>query len=225
MRPAWIRDDGRNALANQNLDRVRACFQKPGAVAFGWHYFYGAGAGRSDLIFGSAEDLINLIEQARPGDHFTLFDLDRVALLAIKHLGEPTSQGLISLAAADRLELARAGTESQWKAVILLQRACGTDGHLARCSIVEREPEDLVDNWEEAKGYDARVTWPRDGMFLPLTRWFGEFLAFDEADLDRNIETGLAVATVTSTELNRTYALIDAKRPDDQGLVPISGAY
>jgi hypothetical protein len=202
MRPDWIRDDGRNALANQNLERVRACFQKPGAVAFGWHYLYGAGAGRSDLIFGSAEDLINLIEQARPGDHFTLFDLDRVALLAIKHLGEPTSQALISLAPADRLELAQAGMKSQWKAVILLQRACGTDGHLARCSIVEREPEDLVDNWEQAKNYDL-----------------------DEADLDRNVETGRTIETVTRTDLNRTHALIDAKRPDDKGLIPISGAY
>lgn len=180
---------------------------------------------RSDLVFGSAEDLINLIEQAQPGDQFTLFDLDRVAPLAIKHLGESTHQALISLAAADRLELAQVGMKAQWKAVILLQRACGIDGRLTRCSIVERGPEDLVDNWEEAKNYDARSTWPRDGMFLPFTRWFGELLAFDEADLDRNVETGRTIETVTSTELDRTYALIDAKRPDEQGLVTISGAY
>ena len=54
-------------------------------------------------------------------------------------------------------------------------------------------------------------------MFLPLTRWFGELLAFDEADLDRNVETGRTIETVTSKDLNRTHALIYAKRPDDQG--------
>jgi hypothetical protein len=91
--------------------------------------------------------------------------------------------------------------------------------------MMEREPDDLLDNWDEAKAYDAHSTWPRDGMFLPITRWFGELVAFDEADLDRNAETGRTIETVSSLNLIRTHALLDAKRPDDQGLVPISGAY
>jgi hypothetical protein len=62
-------------------------------------------------------------------------------------------------------------------------------------------------------------------MFLSIPRWVGELLVFDEADLDRNLETGQTVETVSNTDLTRTFALVDAKRPDDQGLVPISGAY
>ena len=64
-RADWVRDDSKNALSGVNLAGIRKFVQTAGAVVFGWHYFYYAGRARSDVIFGSADELINLVEQAR----------------------------------------------------------------------------------------------------------------------------------------------------------------
>ncbi len=40
----------------------------------------------------------------------------------------------------------------------------------------------------------------------------------------RCLDMGQTVETVSNTDLTRTFALVDAKRPDDKGLVRISGA-
>jgi hypothetical protein len=224
-RADWVRDDSKNALSGVNLAGIRKCFQTAGAVVFGWHYFYYAGRARSDVIFGSADELINLVEQARPGDHFSLYDMGRVRQLAIMHLGEPPSQSVVPLDSAKRSELSRIGSESHLGVVILVQRSIKPDGRVARCSIAELEPHDLMGNWEQAKQSDAWATWPRDGTVMPISRWSGELLAFDETVLDRDERTGESIESVSSLGLNRTHALVGAKRPDDDGLVPVSGAY
>ncbi len=150
---SWVRDPPRDVLSEQNLAAIRGAFEKPEAVIFGWHYFYYGGSTRSELLFVNAEELINHFKQSRPGDHFTLYDLDSVAPLAVPA----------------RSELARVASKSASHAVVLMQRACEQDGRVTRCSILVREPEDLVDMWEQTQEFDAHRTWPRDGMFMPLS--------------------------------------------------------
>jgi hypothetical protein len=221
----WVRDDPRDVLSEQNLAAIRDAFRKPGAVVFGWHYFYYGGSARSELLFVNPEELIKHLKQSRPGDHFTLYDLDSVAPLAVLHLGSKSSTSAISLTELVRTELARLGSASPSKAVVLMQRACERDGRVTRCSIVEREPEDLVDTWEQTQEFDAHLTWPRDGTFIPPQDWFGELFALDETDLDRDEPSGRSITSVSSGYLRRSHALVDAKRPDEDGLIPTSGAY
>jgi hypothetical protein len=223
--PNWVRDPPRDILSEQNLAAVRDALRTPGAVVFGWHYFYYGGSARSELLFVNAEELIKHVRQSRPGDHFTLYDLDSVAPLAVLHLGDASSRSAISLTEPVRSELARVGSESPGRAVVLVQRACEHDGRVTRCSMVVREPEDLVDTWEQTQEFDAHLTWPRDGGFMPLPAWFGELFAFDEPDLDRGEPNGRSIASVSNSYLRRIHALVDAKRPDDDGLIPTSGAY
>jgi hypothetical protein len=187
--------------------------------------FYYGGSARSELLFVNAQELIKHVKQSRPGDHFTLYDLDSVAPLAVLHLGDTSSRAAISLTEPVRSELARVGSESPSHAVVLMQRACEQDGRVTRCSIVVREPEDLVDTWEQTQEFDAHLTWPRDGTFMPLQAWFGELFAFDETDLDRDAPSGRSIASVSASYLRRSHALVDAKRPDEDGLIPTSGAY
>ena len=225
MPSAWIHDELLNALSELNVTAIRTSFQRPGAVVFGWHYFFYGGSARSPLIFGEAVQVIDHIEKARRGDHFTLYDLDHVASLANLHLGDPATPDPISITSEDRSQLAEAGSRSRWREMVLVQRACSGDGRLARCCLVEMEPESLTDQWDLFKEYNADLTWPADGAYMPVANWFGELFAFDEADLDRNAESSQAVETVSAGGLRRTHVLVDAKRPDDRGLVPESGAY
>lgn len=221
----WIRDDLTNALSKQNVASLSEALGTPGAVVFGWHYFYYGGATRSELLFVSADELIKHVNQSRPGDHFTLYNLDAVAPLAIMHLGEASARSALSFTPAVRSELARAGSESPSRAVVLIQRAFESGGRVARCSMDVLEPDALVDAWEETQEFDAHVTWPADGTHMPLPAWFGELFAFDETDLDRDEPRGRSVHFVSSRDLRRSHALLDAKRPDEDGRVPTSGAY
>jgi hypothetical protein len=177
------------------------------------------------LLFVSAVELIKHLNQSRPGDHFTLYDLDAVAPLAIMHLGDASARSALSLTPAVRSELARAGSESPSRAVVLIQRVFESDGRVTRCSMDVLESDALVDNWEETQEFDAHLTWPADGTFMPLPAWFGELFAFDETVLDRDEPSGRSVHSVSSRDLRRSHALVDAKRPDEDGRIPTSGAY
>ena len=221
----WIRDDLGNALSDLNLTAVRGSFQKNGAVVFGFHYHYYGGAARTMVVFGSAEDLIGHMTDARPGDHFTLFDLDSVAAVASLHLGVAKSGDVIPFTRSDRIDLDRIASESPWRATILIQRSTEPAGDVTLCSILEREPAEFTTNWEMFREYAVQATWPRGAASISLGEWSGEVYAFDESDLDRDMDRGEDIVTVTAKGARRTRALVDAKRPDEQGLVPVSGAY
>jgi hypothetical protein len=221
----WIHDDKGNALSDANVEAIRTCLGRAGSVVFGWHYHYYGGSSRSELVFGSADDLLRYIDRSRRGDHFTLYDLDRVASLAFLHLGTPESETVVDLHEQDRSRLAETGNHSRWKAVVLVQRALDADGRVACCSVYEIEPDDLMRNWEEANGYTVQAIWPPARATWTIGQWPGELYTFDETVLDLNQETGQSVDEVSPAQRKRSLALIDAKRPDDHGMVPISGAY
>ena len=221
----WARDDSRNALSDSNIQLVRATLARTGSVAFGWHYHFAQGSSRSPLVFGSAEDLLSYMERASPGDHFSLFDLDRVAPYAVAHFGDRAANSPIAIALAHRLTLSGAAGRAHWKALVLIQRACLSDGTLARCSIAEWEPNDFTDDWNESREYVRGPSWPADVDPSPIAQWTGELYAFDETALDFDEEKGESIYKVSPSAMKRSRALIDGKRPDDHGRTPLDGAY
>jgi hypothetical protein len=195
------------------------------AVVFGFHYHYRGGASRDEVTFGSASDLISYLTAGRPGDHFTLFCLESVASLARMHLGVASIDDAIPFTDSVRADLARIASESLWDEVTLVNRLTNRAGRVRRCSILGREPANLTAGWGEYGDYVSGATWPRGGELVPLRAWSGEVFAFDEADLERDRETGAPIEGLIARGALRSWALIEAKRPNDEGLVPMTGAY
>lgn len=202
----WVTDPVLDLFSAANRSKVEAALGNPTAVVFGWHYHLKGGASRSDVVFTDYGDYLAYTDRARPGDHFTLVDLDSVAPLAFARCGSPESPDgpvLTAAAWADLVQRVRGGRE-----VVAVRR------YVAPTGAVEVElSEDTIpeDEWLSDLQRDLQ-----DGRG-ELLIWKAEL--FDESPSGK-------VTTVTPAQGDRrVHVLVDAKRPSRDGKVPRSGPY
>ncbi len=203
---AWSLDSTRDLLADANLGRVRAALT-PGNVIFGWHYFYAGGGSGKMFTFDDFESYREEVLKSRPGDHFTVYSLDRLLDRAIARAGAPSSTdspaletclGAVKEAVAGENEVAFV-----WR---YLDAATGS----VRC-----EADTLWDmsepDWAEFHG-----VWRNHPGQLA-------FFLIETLDADQD---GNPIETVSAIPpRRRIHAIADGKRPDERGFTPETGIY
>jgi hypothetical protein len=214
-RANWVDRPEVNLFSDENMAAVLAAFQRRNAVVFGWQYSYFGGGSRSEVTFISPDQYLNHVERARPGDHFTLFDLDGLVDRAVLRLGDVRSTDSLELDAATPIGLAGSrrslddvlGDEDA--EVLVLRRFVGPLTGTIDVTLMSLPGTGS----ERQADFQRNLHWGR-----------GELVLFDER-LFHEDEHGGTVETVTPLDRRRIHALIDAKRPSPEGTVPLSGAY
>jgi hypothetical protein len=214
-RSNWVQRPPLDLLSDGNLAAVRGAFRHPRAVVFGWQYRYFGGGSRSTVAFTSTEEYFRHIERAKPGDHFTLFELDALLDRAVIHIGNVHSTHFLDLDGSTPVTIAGAHRSlhdvltDEDAEVLVIRRFAG----LLTGTI------DVTLSELPGTGDEREVTFKRD-----LLWGRGELVMFDQRLFDED-EYGGIVETVTPVERRRIHALVDAKRPSLEGTVPLSGAY
>lgn len=204
--PAWVLDEAANALSSSNLAKVGGALARADSVVFGWHYHFAGGSGRSDLIFTSYADCVRYFEAARAGDHLTLYDLDEVAPHAEVHIGTPESDD--RLAASPNWRPLREYMSNDEDAVVIVR---ASDIHSGSVEAAMHLPTYPLEDW--LPEFERETASRR-----------GELLAFGLRTLDR-ASHGVIESVTPPRGDRRLLALLDAKRPADDGTVPSSGPY
>ena len=198
----WVMDPEANLMSPANLHRVEQVLARPMAGLFGWHYWYAGGSSRSSVTYTDFRSYLDEVEASRAGDHFTLYDFDASSSLAMAtvRVGSGAVPDLRSLPQLTTL-LAEPHAE-----VAIVARS--PVGEMPAVHLVElNEPDD--ETWREVQELCAASA---------VT------LVIDEAVLDLD-EDGCVVATPSPAGKRRLHAVVDAKRPSAEGLVPTSGPY
>jgi hypothetical protein len=202
----WIADPELDLFSEQNRSKVEDALSKPDAVVFGWHYHYAGGASRTDVVFTDYLDYLERTDWARPGDHFTLVDLDSAALLALARVGSPGSPDSPMLTSAQWEDLGQRVRNG--KEVVVVRR------YVALSGAVEVEL--------------SHDTYPEDEWLTAFKRELqagrGELLIWDNEVFDES-PTGSTSTVTPGPGSRRVHALVDAKRPSSNGTVPRSGPY
>jgi len=86
----WDSTPSRNLLLPENLELVRQALLN-GGVVFGWHYFYGGGRSGDMFCFSNYDSYHQALLDSRPGDHFTVYSLNKLVSKALLRLGDPQS--------------------------------------------------------------------------------------------------------------------------------------
>jgi hypothetical protein len=214
-RSNWVQRPELDLFSEANLSAVHIALSNPSAVVFGWQYFYNGGSARIKVAFTTSDQYLHHVERAKPGDHFTLFDLDALIDRAVVHLGH--------IHATHRLELDNstpmtvAGLDRSLHDVLVDEDA--------EVLVVRRFVEPITGTVDvrlsslPGTGDERQADFQHD---LLLGR--GELMMFDQRVFDED-EHGGTVETVTPLEGRRINALVDAKRPSLEGTVPLHGAY
>lgn len=214
-RSNWVQQPSLNLLSDGNLAVVRGAFRHPRAVVFGWQYYYVGGSARGTVAFTSTEGYVGHIERAKPGDHFTLFELDALLDRALIHIGDIHSTHVLHLDGSTpvtkdgaRRSLQDVVADEDAEVLVIRRFAGPLTGTI-----------DVTLSELPGTGEEREVTFKRD-----LLWGRGELVMFDQRLLDED-EYGGIVETVTPVERRRIHALVDAKRPSLEGTVPLTGAY
>jgi hypothetical protein len=161
------------------------------------------------------EEYFGHIERAKPGDHFTLFELNALLDRAVIHIGNVHSTHILDLEGSTPVTIAGAHRSLQHvltdedAEVLVIRRFAG----LLTGTV------DVTLSQLPGTGDEREVTFKRD-----LLWGRGDLVMFDQRLFDEG-EYGGIVETVTPVERRRIHALVDAKRPSPEGTVPLSGAY
>jgi hypothetical protein len=202
----WDSTPHRNLLLPENLERVRKEFENDGVV-FGWHYYYAGGGSGTMFTFADYESYYKELAGSRPGDHFTVYSLDRLADRAIARVGAAHSEKPILLDSrfAEVKKALEAGKE-----IAFVWRRATAETHRVECAAgVLSGP--AAEELDEALG-------ARPGRSGEIT-----FFSIDTLDEDG---AGAPIACVSAIGgRRRVNAVVDGKRPDEAGLTPASGPY
>ena len=203
---AWDSTPHRNLLLLENLERVRKELENDGVV-FGWHYYYAGGGSGTIFAFADYESYYQELIGSRPGDHFTVYSLDRLADRAIARVGAAHSERPILLDSrfAEVKRALAAGKE-----VAFVWRRATAEPNRVECAA------DVMSGPAEEELAEALVT---------CSGRSGEIAFFLVDTLDED-EAGAPIASVSALgERRRVNAVVDGKRPDEAGLTPASGPY
>lgn len=187
---------------------MEEALSRPGALVFGWHYHYAGGGSRTRVRFHDYTSYLREVETARPGDHFTLFDLDTIAPHAFRREGSVDSSSGVSLS-SDEWDDLRSRIEGEANEVVVVRRFIGPLTATVHSDVEEIwRPDD--DEWVQ---FRSGLVWrPGEAVFFTDE-------VFDLAP------DGSLIEAVTAYPNRRINALVDAKRPNAEGLVPRSGPY
>jgi hypothetical protein len=194
---------------------VRTALEQPNAVVFGWQYHYYGGGSRTLVTFTDLEQYLRHIERAYPGDHFTLFRLDHLIDRAALHVGDIhstrafTLEDSTTIRVGGRVRPLQDVLGDEWAEILMVRRFVGP-----LTGTIDVKPSELPgEDHERRQDFARDVAWGR-----------GELIVFDQAVFEED-EHGGVVTTITPTDRRRVNALVDAKRPDAEGLVPLGGSY
>ncbi|MBZ5608763.1 MAG: hypothetical protein LAP38_10920 [Acidobacteriia bacterium] len=200
----WDNSPQRNLLLPDNLERVRGELAN-GGVIFGWHYYYAGGGSGSMFTFLDYESYYQELIQSHPGDHFTVFSVDRIAERAMLRVGSADSNQPIVI--DQRLAgVKNALAASKEIAFVWRHRVPGTGRTECDAGILDQTDEELEQCLDLRSG--------RSGEWV--------FFLMDMLDED---EEGVPIKGVSPGGRKRVHALVDGKRPNDAGLTPSSGPY
>jgi len=200
----WDAARSRNVLSPENLELVRQELLN-GGVIFGWHYFYGGGRSGDMFCFSDYESYHQALLDSRPGDHFTVYSRNKLAAKALSRLAAPRSDRPVLNAHLTEVKNAlAAGKEVAflWCCTRPEDRGCECDAEIL-WDLTDRE-------LEESLGLG--------------TKQGGEYLFFLMETLDADVD-GNTISSVSPGAQKRINALVDAKRPNEAGLTPVSGPY
>jgi hypothetical protein len=78
----WDATPNRNLLLAENLDPIRQEVAS-GSTIFGWHYHYAGGRSGDTFAYTGFQAFYDELIKSHPGDHFTVYCLDRLAHVAM----------------------------------------------------------------------------------------------------------------------------------------------
>jgi hypothetical protein len=214
-RSNWVQRPTLDLLSDGNLEAVRGALRHPRAVVFGWQYFYKGGSSRSSVAFTSPEEYFGHVERAKPGDHFTLFELDPLLDRAVVQIGHIHSTHFLDLDGSTPVTIAGARrtlqevlTDEEAEVLVIRRFAGPLTGTI-----------DVTLSELPGTGDERVVNFKRD-----LLWGRGELVMFDQQLFDED-ELGGILESISPLERRRIHALVDAKRPSLEGTVPLTGAY
>jgi len=206
----WQDRPDHNLFSSLNLAVVSEVFAgNSAAVVFGWHYFFAGGSNRTEVVFTSNRDFLRYIERARPGDHLTLFDLEAVDQRAFLRVGLRESTARVAMTEPEVAMIDERLIRGEEIAAV--RRFVGP-----LTGEVEASVEELDGSDDQAALDATRIAW---------TWARGELYLFEQSTFDEDGEGGLIETVSPGAQQRRVNALVDAKRPSDGGLVPLSGPY
>jgi len=185
-------------LADTNLFLLKKAIETD--WVFGWHLHYYGGRGADIIAFQDWQAYRSYIEGSRPGDRFILWSVGQLRskglILAEKSEGQNSShQKMLEALEAAVRYLAQRPYGPEGLEVVAVRRCGSGDGLEIRVFDIELL-EELREFLESAQ--------------LVGDRWC--VLPFTEVDPPKE-------------KARPEYLLVDAKRPNDSGAVPISGYY
>ena len=202
----WDNTPQRSLLSAENLERVRSEFGNDGVI-FGFHYYYYGGASGTDFTFSDYDSYYQEVVKSRPGDHFTGYSANRVADRAILRIGTPDSDQPISI--DHRFAVVKNARAAKKDVVVLWRKTASRTGRI-ECDIGAWWWDFTDEDLEQFIGIGSGRS--------------GELMVFLMDTLDED-EEGVPIVTVSCGERKRVNAVIDGKRPNEDGLTPVSGCY
>ena len=204
----WSGAEWRNVLSPENVERVRAAFEKPHNLVFGNHFYYYAGSSPSEFVFTDLDTYLAVVEASRIGDHFTSFSLADVRHLAFATFGSPESDAPID-PSGDELERLEHLLKSDADVTVVRRKVDPSSDRTVgevegTCELDEEEWQETLAEWRQLDG---------------------ELLVFEDDVLEQD-QDGVPVYSVGADgDRRRVHALVDARRPNAQGRTPLSGSY
>jgi hypothetical protein len=203
----WVDDPALNLFSDDNRSAVEAVLSRPGAVVFGWHHHFAGGSSRTGVVFTRYREYVAFVDQAKPGDHLTLFDPDSLTSLAFLRSGAVDSTDSPQLTGAD-WELLDQRVQSGHEIALVHRRSVAPPSSIEVDLIEASVPED-----EWLAELQQQMSTAR-----------GELLGWDQAILDAGLVGTVGTVSPKPGD-HRVHALVDAKRPNSSGKVPLSGPY
>ena len=199
----WTENKSQNLLSSESLDRVKKAFEDSGIV-FGWHYYYAGGCSRTEFVCSSFEKYYSNVNDSNPGDHFTVYAINNLKQVELIRIGNPFSNKLIAI--SQDLLFVLSGIPD----LIIIWRYIDQETSLVECEMETLTEDDREERKQCLLGYKERK---------------GEVRLYLETMLDYN-KYHIPITTVSpKPDEKRVYALLDGKRPNDNGETPESGPY
>lgn len=181
-----------------NAERVRTSLSR--GIVFGLHLIYYGGSGPRLVAFGDWVSFQEYVLGSKPGDRFLLWSVEDVArcgmVLGSKRGGQSGSAARIAEALGHTFSYANSSErDSAVREVFAIRRRDGSS-----------KPECLLD--------DLDILESLENFLVEADAVFGSWYVVQFAEIDPQ-----------NAPENSKHLLVDAKRSDGHGAVPLSGYY